>query len=829
MTNFTNIQKTLLSITFLFSSFLLYSQGTKPLSGDGIISGKIIDSKTEAPMEYVAFKLYKASDSTLYSGIYTDADGKFTFEQIPFGNYYGKIVFAEYNAEMVTDIKISTTVKVANLGTIKLRPIETKVLGEVKVVGQLDVLKAGIDKKVYNVGEDLSVKGGTANDVLNNIPSVEVNQEGGVTLRGDGAVTVLIDGRPSSISGGNGKTLLDALPAGSIERIEVVTNPSAKYDPDGTSGIINIVLKKNKLRGFNGLITSTLGSGDLNGGNVAEGSISLSYRNSKLNTFGSYSGRYLDGYRNNFSTLDREITSDSIIKLKQDRFGTDQNFGHTFRAGADFYLKPRNVFGFSVTGSIGERNRTGDQWSKTLTGTDSLTRLWKRYADDPSQQQNFDFNLNYKHDLKDDRGNWVIDLNQSLGSDNIQGFYFQQDYNSDSTAKAQAALDQRLFNKEKNNITSGQFDFTYLMPKKNARLETGAKTIIRQQSVNTYSETLDTLTSNYLEDTLSNFDYAYNEQIYSVYGIFGQQLKKFKYQVGLRVEKAYQIPNLLSDTIRIVNDYFNLFPSAHIRYALTEKSEVSLSYSRRINRAQSSDLNPFTSYADPYNLRRGNPYLQPEFIDSYDLGYSNERKLMNFTTSVFYRHTTGVISRIKTFDATNVSTVSFANLDESHSVGAEAIFVIKPYKWWRNTLSANANYTQYVDDNTTANWNVGGFNWNMKYSGTVEFWKRTASIQVNATYNGPRVTVQGVVQRRGPVDISAEKTFKEGKISLGMRVSDVFNRQGFYMTLDQPGIDQSMEFKWLTRRFYLTFSYKFGKLEMAPKKSSGGGEGGGDF
>lgn len=829
MTNFTNIQKALLSLSFLFSSFLLFSQGTKPAIGDGIISGRIIDAKSEVPMEYVAFKLYKASDSTLYSGIYTDAEGKFTFEQIPYGNYYGKIVFAEYNPELISDIKISTTVKVANLGTIRLRPVETKALGEVKVVGQLDVLKAGIDKKVYNVGEDLSVKGGTANDVLNNIPSVEVNQEGGVTLRGDGAVTVLIDGRPSSISGGNGKTLLDALPAGSIERIEVVTNPSAKYDPDGTFGIINIVLKKNKMRGFNGLITSTLGSGDLNGGNVAEGSISLSYRNSKLNTFGSYSGRYLDGYRNNFSTLDREITSDSIIKLKQDRFGTDQNFGHTFRAGADFYLKPRNVLGFSVTGSIGERNRTGDQWSKSSTGTDSLLRLWKRYSDDPSQQQNFDFNLNYKHDLKEDRGNWVVDLNQSLGSDNIQGFYFQQDYNADSTVKAQAALDQRLFNKEKNNITSGQFDFTYLMPKKNARLETGVKTIIRQQSVNTYSETLDTLTSNYLEDTLSNFDYAYNEQIYSAYGIFGQQLKKFKYQVGLRVEKAYQIPELLSDTIRIVNDYFNIFPSAHIRYAFTEKSEISLSYSRRINRAQSADLNPFTSYADPYNLRRGNPYLQPEFIDSYDLGYSNERKLMNFTTSVFYRHTTGVISRIKTFDANNVSTVSFANLDESHSVGAEAIFVIKPYKWWRNTLSANANYTQYVDDNTTANWNVGGFNWNMKYSGTVEFWKRTASIQVNATYNGPRVTVQGVVQRRGPVDISAEKTFKEGKISVGMRVSDVFNRQGFYMTLDQPGIDQSMEFKWLTRRLYLTFSYKFGKIEMSPKKSNGGGEGGGDF
>src|SRR5574343_886131 len=185
MTFFKTIEKQLFTVIVLLISFTYFAQGSKP-AGDGIVSGKIIDSKTERPMEYVTFKLYRASDSTLYSGIYTDVEGKFTFEQIPLGNYYGKIVFAEYNLELISDIKISTTVKVANLGTIKLRPIETKALGEVKVVGQLDVLKAGIDKKVYNVGEDLSVKGGTANDVLNNIPSVEVDQDGRIMLRGDG-------------------------------------------------------------------------------------------------------------------------------------------------------------------------------------------------------------------------------------------------------------------------------------------------------------------------------------------------------------------------------------------------------------------------------------------------------------------------------------------------------------------------------------------------------------------------------------------------------------------------------------------------------------------
>jgi outer membrane receptor protein involved in Fe transport len=357
-------------------------------------------------------------------------------------------------------------------------------------------------------------------------------------------------------------------------------------------------------------------------------------------------------------------------------------------------------------------------------------------------------------------------------------------------------------------------------------METGLKVIHRQLSVNTFSESFDTLQGIFVEDTLSNFDYEYDEQIYAAYGIFGQQLGKFKYQGGLRIEKAFQIPNLISDTIRIVNDYFNVFPSAHIRYSLTEKSEISLSFSKRINRATSGDLNPFTSYADPYNLRRGNPYLQPEYIESYDLGYMNELNKVTFTTSVFYRHTTGVITRLKEFYENGTSAVTMANLDESHSVGTEVVFVIKPTKWWRNTLSANANYMQYEDANSTSAWNVTGFNWNMKYSGTVEFWKKTASIQVNATYNGPRVSIQGRVQRKGPIDISAEKTFKEGKWSFGMRVSDVLNKQGFYMTIDQPGIYQTSNFKWLTRRIYLTFSYKFGKLEMSNKNKGGGGEGG---
>jgi outer membrane receptor protein involved in Fe transport len=805
----------------IFLSTVSYSQNSS--QGDGMIMGRIVNSINDKSMEYVTVRLFLEKDSSLITGIYSDSEGKFLFDKLVQGAYYVKITFAGFLANSSETVTITSNLKVLNLGTISMELDKTLQIGQVDVVGQASILSAGIDKKVYNVAEDMSVKGGTANDVLKNIPSVDLDQDGRIMLRGDGAVTVLIDGRPSSLSGGNGKTLLDALPAGSIERIEIVTNPSAKYDPDGTSGIINIVLKKNKLKGFNGLLNANIGSGNLKGGNVADGGFSLSYRNSFFNIYGSYNGRYLDGYRNNTSYIRQTFINDSISILDQNRTGTDLNAGNTARFGVDFTLKNRKSISFSSTGSQGRRDRTGDLWNGVKDSNEALLSLGRRESYDPSQQHNYDFNANFKQDFKDSRGSFVLDANQSIGMESIQGYYLQRYYGIDSVLDGSLPLNQRLFNQEKNNITSIQADFTYLWPAKLMRSEFGAKSIIRKQEVNTYSETYDYSTISYFEDTLANFLYRYNEKIFSAYAIFGQQLNKFKYQGGVRVEKAYQIPNLVSDSIEIINDYFNFFPSAHLKYALTPKSEIGLSYSRRITRASSGDLNPFTAYSDPFNLRRGNPYLQPEFINSYDLAYSSEGTKLNFSAAIFYRHTVDAISRIKVFYDDNSSAVTFANIGQSHSFGNELIASYKPTKWWRNTLSTNINYIQYQTSN--ALWNRNGFNWNVKYIGSVDFWKKTATLQLNVNYIAPRITVQGTAQRRGSVELSFDKKFNDGKWTVGTRVSDIFNRQGFYMEVKQLNIYQVTEFKWLTRRVYLTVAYKFGKLEMGNKSKVPGSEG----
>ncbi|MBM3165647.1 MAG: TonB-dependent receptor, partial [Bacteroidetes bacterium] len=288
-----------------FSLFYILSLFTsvffaQRVQGEGIVLGKLVSQKTRSPLEYAKVKVLKAVDSSLLAGQFTDSEGKFNIEGLPFFPMLVQVTFAGYDTLWIGDVSPEKELRLVNLGELVMVVNNQKLLDEVVIQGRQDILKSGIDKKVYNVGQDLTLRGGTANDVLKNLPSIDLDQDGRILLRGEGSVNILIDGKPSSLTGSNGKTLLDALPAGSIERIEIVTNPSAKYDPDGSSGIINIVLKKNKLQGFNGLITANLGSGDLKGGNVADESASLSYRNAIFNSFVSYNGRYLDGYRNNF-------------------------------------------------------------------------------------------------------------------------------------------------------------------------------------------------------------------------------------------------------------------------------------------------------------------------------------------------------------------------------------------------------------------------------------------------------------------------------------------------------------------------------------------------
>ena len=771
------------------------------------ISGSILlkfQNKKEGDIEFAACKLYKASDSVIFKGAFSNESGYVSFDSIPYGEYTA--IVSSINTVNDTIFISLTKNKPITSNTINLKSISS--LEEVAIKREIKLLNNSIDKKTYNVSKDMSLRGGTANDVLRRLPGIEIDENGNISLRGDGSVNLLINGNQSSLSGINGSTLLDGLPANAIEKIEIINNPSAKYDPDGNSGIINIVLSKKKKRGLSISSNLNLGSGDLDGGNVIDGNISINYFNNKLLFHSSYSTRHLRGYRNNFSDITQTFEIDSINYLDQNRIGTDLNYSQNLRLGLDYDVSKKIKFGIDLLGVLGQRDRTGDLWNNLYDQNNNRIGLWNRYAYDPSNRKNLEISGYVSQLFKNKQGKWKLLINKSFGTRYIQGYYIENHYQTDSSSQIGNTILQQLENTENNNILNSQFDFSYIFPKQNIKIESGLKAIIADQDVNTYSESFNSNTNSYQSDTLANFSYKYNENIYSAYGIFGQEFKKIKYQAGIRVEQAYQIPQLVNDT-SIINEYFNLFPSAHFKYLFNEALEISISYSKRINRATSSQLNPFTSYADPLNLRNGNPYLQPEYIHSFEAAFLYQKKDISFSASTYYRSSKDVISRMKYFNQNNTNIISYGNIFSTESYGQELIFNVKLFKNWKHSISMNGNYIKYYDDNK--NIVQQGYNVIAKYNTSVQFWNNTAVAQLNYNYNGPRVILQGIAQRKGPLDLAFEKKIsnKNGIISIGARVSDLFNQMQFYIELEQDSFNQISRYKWLSRRFFITFRYEF--------------------
>jgi len=799
-------------VGFAFSQPNLKNTSTKV----GVLAGKVVDSLSKQPIEYASIKLFNEKDSTIAGAIYTNGSGDFILDQIAVGRYFVKIFATNYQFREIRDISFSMDKTDRTLGVIRLSS-KIKELKEIVITSNKKMVETAFDKKVYNIADDISARGGSVVDALSNVPSVEVDQEGKLSMRGSGNVTVLIDGRPSTLTR-DGGSFLSGIPANMVERVEIVTNPSAKYDPDGTTGIINIVLKKNKLRGINGNVNLSGATG-----NLFNGSTSFSSRTAKLNAYGTYSYKHYEGERNNFGLLNRYF-GDSLFRLKQDRLGTDYNVTHTIKVGSDFYLKDRNTLGVSFTGNLGERNREGDLKNKQLDSVDNQISSWYRNSYDPSNQKSMDLNLNYKWDFKEDKGYVTFDVTQSMNQDTTGGEYDQSYSNS-----LRKNLLQHLSNDESGNVNTAMIDFVHVLPK-NSKLEAGIKSIYRTNLINSKSETFDTISGVYKADTLSTFEYKYTEQILSSYANFAQQLNKFKYQLGLRIEESNQTPNLVSKNEVFPKKYFNLYPSAFLTYKIKDNIDLNANYSRRINRPTSETLNPFTSYADPYNLRMGNPEVHPEFIHSVEFSLSVNKKKIQVAANIFFKQTTNVLQRYRQFYPNGFAAVTYINIDKSESIGSELVITFRPIPAWKNTISFNGNQIKYFDDKIQLT-NAVGLNWSTKYIGSYEFWKRTATVQINAKYNAPIVTPQGTVQPRASVDISGDKSFKDGNWSIGFKISDVFNTQEFRINLDQYNIQQESVYKQTTRRFYLNLAYKFGKMEVTKKGkvSNDNGSGGGDF
>ena len=784
--------KKLLFVVLLMLNSFVYSQGK--------IKAMVLNNEDGSPIEYANLKVYNSSDSSVVQGGFSDENGRVVVEVENNGQFYGLITSFGFLTDTIQDIEISSLKNRVNLGKIFLISEKSQDLDEVTVKAEKEVIETSFDKRVYSTEDDLTSQGGDITDILNNIPSVEVDNDGNISLRGSGNVMILFDGRPSAMSAG-AEGALDGIPASSVERIEVVTNPSARYDPDGTAGIINIVLKKNKLRGVNSKI-------DLSGatGHLYNGSVNFNARNENINFYTNYSYRYREGYRNNLN--DRlGILDGEEVRLLQDRSGTDTRRSHTAKVGSDFYISDNDVIGLSLSGTINDRIRTGDQYNFE-SFDDELNRYWQRSTIDPRDRMSMDINADYKRDFDDQKGSLLAVVTQSIGRSESFGRYEEYYYRPDGQVLSPGYFYQFQDRYNENSTLTASLDLERNVSE-NFRYELGAKSIINRELRGNYMEILDTVTNEIVPDFNVINDFRFDEQIYAAYGIIAHQVgERFKYQVGSRFEQAFTQPQLLTTNEDFENNYFSFFPSGHLIYGDDDMGEFSLSYSRRINRPRSWNLNPFPLFSDPLNLRQGNPALQPEYINSYEFGYQKQLDDLTLSGSIFYRHTVDKIQRVREFLPNNVSVNTFANIDESYDYGIELIGIYSPFSWWKNIISFNGFESRLAANVGGVDLRNQGISWSTKLNSTFNLFDGTTTIQLNAQYVAPTFTVQGFYQRMTGVDVAINRNFLNKKLSVGLRVTDIFDQQGFYLEVSDGAFQQESMYKWETRRVYLNVSYK---------------------
>lgn len=799
---------------------------------EGTVSGSVIDSVSKQPVEYAAVSIISMKDSSVAGGMVTDETGKFKIEKLKPGKYVLRIKYIGYNEKLIRDIILSQASPVKNFDQVAISQA-TQNLNEVEITHYTEVMEANLDKRVINVEKDLTSVGGTALDVMKNVPSVQVDVDNTISLRGNSSVRILIDGRLTTM---DAATLLQQIPASMVKQVEVITNPSAKYDPDGVSGIINIITKKEKKPGYNGVVSAGMGSGSTQPGGGIENftvnkynfSTSMNYQAGKFNFFGSYDGRY--GRRWNEGSTYRELYyGDSLYDVLDQYSGKMRpSWNHTGKLGFDVAVSDKNML--TVSGNIRDEKGTPEESIDydQRDGQNAFISHYIRNNRENNHERGYDASLNFKHLFEGKGHELVFDGFYSHSTVNektiIKESYFNQQgdvYSSDSIHEEITELFDR-------HVITAQLD--YVNPtEKHGRFEAGLKYMgrINNQSINVLSN----VGTDYMYEDLNRTNgFNYNDAILSAYGIYANAFKKFKYQAGLRFEQALTHSYQVTLDKTYDRDFYNFFPSLHVKYAVKEGSEFSLSYSRRINRPGNGQLNPYPDYSDKLNYRMGNPYLKPEYIGSYELSYGKFSRQLSYTATAFYRHTVNNFYRLKVVDpVSGISIVSFSNVSESHSSGLEFTYNQALAKWLRVNGNASVFYYLLEADevyNTPRNENIS-----YTIRGTANFTlSKNMDFQLTGNYRAPQVVPQGVMMPMWNIDLGFKVDFWNKKGSLNFKVSDIFNTQRFRIDAAFANYYSEIYHKWESRTANLTFTYKIGQgAEKREKPRDTGGGGGGDM
>lgn len=827
-----------LLLLFIFTlSLSSYAQLDKSkIAKPGSISGKVIDQKSKEPLPYVNIVIKDNAKKIITGGI-TELDGKFRVKNIPEGVSFVEIQFIGYKTYS-RQITISSRKRRVNLGTVSLAEDATT-LDEVEIRAETSTVVQKVDRKVINVGKDLTSAGATASELLNNVQSVSVDsQSGNISLRGNENVRVLVDGKPTNIPASQ---LLKQIPSSSIKSVELITNPSAKYNPEGMSGIINIILNKNANMGFNGSLNTGVEAGHYVRYNA---STNMNYKTGKVNFFGNYG--YNGGDRYNFGYVNRAGVNN------QDFIFNNDNQSHLFKLGADIYLDKRNTLSFYATFN----NFNSDATGRAIITDGAGNVLSHAPNTQNTESSNQTYNFNYKHDFEKKGHN--IEFEATYSTNDSPTFLKNDDTTLTPADMAYKLLNYTndIDNERKNTLIN--IDYTNPISK-NGKLELGLEyrvnktdnknitdqeryTYLRDNSGNLI---LDANNRPQINGTtrVGNSSFTYDRDIYSAYANYGHKFGKVTMQLGARLEQ-YEITGVFNQenasAETVTDKIFTVYPSAFFTYNPSDKNQWQFSYSRRVDRPGIQQVNPIREWSTPLITSVGNPNLVPQFTNSLEVNYTRRIKGGSLTFGTFYRNVNDVINRATYKDPLDASDtrqiLTFANFDDTDAYGLEVSSNYRIAKWWRANASMDFYSQKQFGTNDVSNptapkreVTTNIFNARISNSFTVS---NRLRLQLFAMYSGPRKDIQWNVKSMKMVNLGANLSVFKRKGNLTFRVNDIFNTMRFKFDSTTP-FTQNGRFKWESRTAYIGFNYRFGggknRAKQRRRRDNNEKQGGGGF
>ncbi len=806
-------------IVLFLSSILSFGQQPPMAKAKLKITGKVIEKTSKQALEYATITLRLPNNPKAVTGGITNNKGEFSVEAAA-GTYDITIEFISFKS---TEIKGKTIDSNTNLGTIGLAE-DAAQLNEVVVRAEKTTVEIKLDKKVFNVGNDLMVKGGTVSDVLGNIPSVSVDVEGNVSLRGNENVKILIDGRPS-----NAINIVEALriiPADAIDKVEVITNPSARYDAEGGGGILNIVLKKGKNLGFNGTFIATGGIPDNNG---LSGNVNYKTKKVSLFTTQGYSFRSNPGNMINETTYfnsNNSIRNYIVEPRENNRYGK----GYNGNFGVDIALDEKTFW----TNTFNYRNNNSDNTDRVFqnyfTSTKQFDYTRNRINKEDSDSENIEYTTNFIKNFKKEGHKFTIDGSFSSNDDANTAIVTETGTNTSTTK-----LDNTINNQKQDRIL---IQSDYVLPLgKGSQFEAGYRGDF-SKLVTDYQVKNDGIINPNFTNVLE-----YKEKVNAIYTQYGFKKNKASVLLGLRYEDSNIEINQLATSDFNTKKYGNLFPSAFFTYELSDKASTSISYSRRIQRPRGRMLNPFSNLSSNINIFVGNPDLDPSMTDAIDFGYIKRWSKLTLSTSLYYNKTTDVFQMARResgnfVNGTPIIITSPINIATEFRTGFEFTLNYSPYKWWK--LNSNFNFFQSDTKGDFVYTNFNNVVLTQKFNNNATSWfsRLTSKItlpskidwQTNLMYMGGQTNAQGKVLGNFSANLAFSKDVFKDKGTFSLNVNDVFNGRKRIMETYLPGVLSSRaEMQWRVRQVTLSFTYRFNKSknerEKQPKKMNEGGVG----